>query len=79
MFKVGDRIECVNNEMAQNLLILGKIYEVIENVYNAFGNRIVIKDDLNLIHWSPSRFKLAKTKKDYKYYDLLEKMNEKSN
>lgn len=60
MFKVGDKVRCVDNGLAETYLTIGKVYTVIKNASQLnLNERIVILcDNMDMIKFYSSRFEL---------------------
>lgn len=66
MFKVGDKVKCIDNTNAYHSLTMGEIYTVVKIVED---NRICLAAD-EVYGWHPARFKKVEEVKDN--YIILE-------
>jgi len=61
MFKVGDKVKCIDNNCASNSLTVGGIYTIVKIVDN---KRLCFSDD-EIYGWYPTRFEKVEVKDTY--------------
>lgn len=74
MFKVGDKVRCINNKHRENEIQIGKVYTVVSIITNTYEQQIILKDvNFNIGIYS-HRFILVdevKIEKEEDYYKWL--------